>query len=148
MGGDLTGMFAEWNIRCDVEAAAKVFASGINIRLGDFQITSKCVFTKMQWEKARSLSGNSALLTSMLEKWETDRPNVTPTMFDGLVASFLTEEFCTFQRYKIKVETGGDNRGCISLAASNSAVPGIFAADSVNVDGFMDYLFDKIVSLS
>ncbi|MDR1094386.1 MAG: nucleoside hydrolase [Clostridiales bacterium] len=122
MGGCYAQEFAEWNIRCDPEAARIVFASGVKIRAVGLEHTRNCVLSPSETARIASLPGETfRLLSRMLAKYAADfRGERAPCMHDPLAVSVLTADFCRFQPLAVTVGTEGAERG-LTLPAPGAA---------------------------
>lgn len=145
MGGQANGDFAEWNFRCDPEAAKTVFDSGIPIKMIGINVTKHCSLGKSEIEEIFGWqSAGGKLLAKMLAKWLRDNRNEKlPVMHDPLATAELTESFC---RYKVKsasVSLTGETRAMI-CEGSNP----VEMATEVDREKFIGYFFNRLRGLA
>jgi len=120
--------FAEWNIKCDPEAARLVVASGIPIDFTTWHIGNVASFTDA--DLARLGGGTSPLvrnLVAAIAEWRKGWGRY-PSLFDPLaVATMIRPELCTWKRGTVAVELQGDaTYGFTTFAedAKDAAKPG------------------------
>ena len=141
MGGQAKGDYAEWNFRCDPEAAKIVFDSGVPIKTVGINVTKFCHLDQQEIEWAtREQTPVGALTGDMLMKWLSDnRHEKPPVMHDGLAISELTENFCTYETRCVSVSTEEGKRGMI-CAGKNP----VDLAITVDSKKYIGYLFGRL----
>ena len=141
MGGQAKGDYAEWNFRCDPEAAKAVFDSGVPIKTVGINVTKYCILAQEEIAWAtHEHSPVGALTGAMLEKWLADnRYEKPPVMHDGLAVSELTEAFCTYETRCVSVSTEEGKRGMICEGTNP-----VELAITVDSKKYIGYLFDRL----
>jgi purine nucleosidase/pyrimidine-specific ribonucleoside hydrolase len=116
MAAEFRRPMAEWNIRCDPEAAAIVFNSGIPIDLIPWHIGDVVQFT---WDDIHRLAAGKHpvcdRLSQAIHAWQTQHnpeanPAVTPMprLYDPMaVATLIKPDLCTWKTGTIQVELSG-----------------------------------------
>lgn len=112
MGGRFDEERAEWNIKCDPEAAAIVLASEQKIRLVPLDVTLQCVFTQEQVERLHDGCVGNKRLSKMIDVWLTNSRNRSlPILHDPLALAGVFSDFCDFTSKKVRVALEGNERG-------------------------------------
>jgi purine nucleosidase/pyrimidine-specific ribonucleoside hydrolase len=119
MGGRFLAQGAEWNIKCDPEAADIVFRSGIPILAVGLDVTLKCRMGEPDVARIRDAGrAETALLARMIEAWQGGQKNRFPTLHDPLaVAAVYRPELMTWQKKVVKVETAGIHTRAFTVIA-------------------------------
>lgn len=142
MGGCFGSAFAEWNVRCDAEAAAKVLKSGVGTTMIGIDVTKYTFLTAEQEARLVSVGGPAFVLAArMLKKMHADIPSRITTLHDVLAIAELTNSFCRYEERRAGVLLEGGARGRIAETPDGAAIK---AAVGVDRDAFMKYFFDKI----
>lgn len=141
MGGQANGDYAEWNFRCDPEAAQITFASDIPIRMVGINVTKYCKLTEREIALAAGdKSAAGKMLNKMLQKWlKENRYRKEPVMHDGLAVAELTESFCEYVTRPVGVSTEEGKRGMLCAGGNPAQI-----AVSVQAEKFIGYLFDRL----
>jgi purine nucleosidase len=107
MGGFWKGEYAEWNIKCDPEAAAMVFNSGIAIDMVGLDVTLKCQLSPENIERVRHAH---PLLGELMSCWthETGSPI---TLHDPLALLSLVSDAVRFEDKRVEVGLCAQERG-------------------------------------
>ncbi len=100
---------AEWNVKCDVEAAQKFMNSGVPIILAGLDVTAPVKFTA---ERRLMLHMRHSPLTDAISGlyslWAGNNPDATPTLFDPVaVAMAITDDFVTTRAAHVRVTDEG-----------------------------------------
>ena len=128
MGGSFTGEKAEWNIRCDPEAAAFVLSAGVPMAFIGIDVTAYTYLEETDIRAVTSGSGREfGILGKMLLKWMNTHPGQRPTMHDALTIAEVTEKFCTYGRRRIEIPLTGDERARTRFTDSPSATEAAYA---------------------
>ena len=119
MGGQTDKAFPEWNIQCDPEAAAIVFASGAPITMVGLDVTNRCTFTMEDIAAIKAADNPRARhLSRMLDDF-LDRFGFMPVLHDPLAMSVLLwDDLLTFEDKLIRVETAGAFTRGVTVDAS------------------------------
>jgi purine nucleosidase len=98
----------EWNILCDVEAAKKVFTSGVPLYVMPLDSTQ---IKLQELERARIFSMGSALtdaLAVLYHQWSFGTKQETPTMFDPVAMAYaIRPELCPTTPMRLRVDAEG-----------------------------------------
>ncbi len=142
MGGRFFDEIAEWNIKCDPEAANNVFRSGAVIRLVPLDVTLQCVLNEEQLTQLASIqeSGNQRLF-KMIEIWMKNGKGKKPILHDPLALACVTKEYCRFMSKKVRIGLNNKERGRTIVDSIGSD---ILVADEVKNIEFTQYMCDKI----
>jgi purine nucleosidase len=101
----------EWNILCDVQAARKVFASGVPLYVMPLDSTQ---IKLEELERARLFSRGTALtdaLTVLYHEWAYETRQVTPTLFDAVAMGYaIRPELCPMKKIRLSVEEDGSTK--------------------------------------
>lgn len=141
MGGQANGDYAEWNFRCDAEAAKLVFESGMPIKMIGINVTKYCKFTEREIAVVNaSESECGKLLSQMLKQWIADNNREkSPVMHDGLAVAELTENFCVYETRNATVSTRGPDLGKVV----SGGYP-VEMAKEVKNGEFIDFLMSRL----
>jgi purine nucleosidase len=130
MGGSLTSPSpAEFNIRCDPEAAAIVFGAPWPVRLHGLEITRQCLFTPQDFAALDGANPAIALLKAQAAQWI---PIVEAqgwetggcSLHDAVAASALFhDDFFTYQSgHSVQVTlNSGPSRGITNIASQDKS---------------------------
>lgn len=142
MGGRFDMERAEWNIKCDPEAAATVLSSEQKIRLVPLDVTLQCVFSKEQVDKLHEGCVGNQRLSKMIDVWLTNSKNRTmPILHDPLALASVFSDFCTFTPKKVRVALEGNERGWTVFDDSGKE---ILVSLQVKAKEFTDFVCDSL----
>ena len=142
MGGRFDMERAEWNIKCDPEAAAIVLSSQQKIRLVPLDVTLQCVFSKEQVERLGGGCVGNKRLSKMIDVWLTNSRNRTmPILHDPLALASVFSDFCTFTPKKVRVVLDGNER---AWTVFDDAGKEILVALSVKAAEFTNFVCDSL----
>lgn len=142
MGGRFDEDRAEWNIKCDPEAAAIVLASEQKIRLVPLDVTLKCVFSKEQVERLHDGCVGNKRLSKMIDVWLTNSRNRTmPILHDPLALASVFSDFCDFTPKKVRVALEGNERGRTIFDEEGKE---ILVSLTVKAKDFTDFVCDSL----
>jgi purine nucleosidase len=101
----------EWNILCDVEAARKVFASGVPLYVMPLDSTQ----VKLEeLERARLFSRGTPMTDSLAvlyHQWAYETRQVTPTLFDVIAMGYaIRPELCPMKKMRLSVAEDGSTK--------------------------------------
>lgn len=129
----------EWNILCDVEAAKKVFASGVPLYVMPLDSTQ---IKLQELERARIFSNGSALtdaLTVLYHQWSYGTKQETPTLFDAVAVGYaIRPELCPTKAMRLRVLEDGSTK--VEAGEANAQV--CLKSDS---DAFLEFYLGRVV---
>ncbi len=101
--------FAEWNIRCDPEAAALVYASGIPVVTTTWEMGDIAKFDDGHLARLRAGTAPMAkLLSRTVDAW-CKQHNAKPALYDPFaVATIMQPDIAGWRRGTIAIETRGE----------------------------------------
>jgi len=101
------GPMAEYNIKCDVAAAQKLFASGVPI----FMMPLDSTQLKHDEVKRDVLFHKNTVLTGELAELTKEWGQTTPTLFDAMAVAYVIEpKLCPVTKLRIEVDKDGFTR--------------------------------------
>ena len=146
MGGYLSYPMAEYNIKCDPEAAYIVFNSHPRITMIGLDVTLKCAMYDDMLEKLTSSSDPRLRFLSKLYKYWCESSHMqVPIMHDPLavVVSFRRDLVSLFP-YSVKVELFGRHTRGLTIPIQN-ANQEVEVALEVKVDDFMELYTRRVL---
>ena len=144
MGGSVMNDFAEWNVRCDSEAAAEVFASNVPIRMVGVDVTFGCVLNGDNLKRIQhSPRAGAEVLCAMTRRYVGAYSGKRSLfMHAPLTAGVLFGAFVKFRKMKLRVGTQGCERGkTLPCEAGRECL----VAESAAYDAFLNFMTDAIV---
>ncbi len=106
MGGCWREPRAEWNIKCDPEAAAMVFRAGADINMVGIDVTVQCVLDDAQVQQFRDSSREHArFLGRLIDLWSHP-----VTLHDPLTVLTIFTDLVKFEPKRIEIGLSGDER--------------------------------------
>lgn len=143
MGGELAAKQAEWNLRLDAFAAAKVLSANVPITLVPLEATRSCVIDETAMRELDGItSPGMAALRPLMTAWkENFGKNLKCTMHDPLAVSLLTENFCDKQTRRLRVKTDGEKPGLLEETAAGAEIT---CAANTDAKAFMRYFIDRL----
>ena len=136
---------AEWNMRCDPEAAALVFNAPVPRLLAvGLDVTEQCVLpSKEIREKFAEAGGPLNSVLQMAEVWFRETPQIT--FHDPLAATLIFEPgLCRTERQRVRVDTSGTRTaGQTFFEASAEHKPHEIAV-SVDAPAFFGHYFGVV----
>jgi len=128
----------EWNILCDVEAAKKVFASGVPLFVMPLDSTQ---IKLQELERARLFSRGTPLtdaLAMLYHQWAYGTKQETPTMFDAVAVGYaIRPELCPMKKMRLAVEEDGSTK--VVEGEANADV--CLVSDS---DRFLEFYMERV----
>jgi len=129
----------EWNILCDVDAARKVFTSGVPLFVMPLDSTQ---IKLQELERARLFAHGSGLtdaLTVLYHEWAFGTRQETPTMFDAVAVGYaIRPELCPMKAMRLRIEDDGSTK--VEEGAANAQV--CLKSDS---DAFLEFYMGRVV---
>jgi inosine-uridine nucleoside N-ribohydrolase len=145
---------AEFNIWCDPEAAARVFASGIEVTMVGLDVTHKALFTAAHRELLTGRVGR--MVTELLGFYNTFHTNVYG--FDGspihdavAVAQVVRPGIVETAHRNVEIDVESElcrGRTVVDLWRRTDREPNCLVGVDVDSDGFLELLVERINSLS
>ena len=144
--------FAEWNIKCDVEAAALVFTSGIPIEVITWDIGNTAQFNT---DHLKRFSGSknplSKILYASIEAWQNHHQNPAnppmPSLYDPMaVATLIQPELMSWKTGVVQVETQGQSTYGVTTFTEKKDGPHKVAWD-VQRDKALGFYLDRVLAL-
>ncbi|MDF2439658.1 MAG: hypothetical protein JWN98_642, partial [Abditibacteriota bacterium] len=137
MGGFWKGDHAEWNIKCDPEAAAIVFNSGAQIDMVGLDVTLRCRLSPAHIEQfAARGTARATLLHQLIALWEGEHV----TLHDPLAVLTLFSDVVTWEERRIEVALCGPDRGKTLIVEGE---PNCRIAVDVDVDAALDLFMQR-----
>ena len=149
MGGVVSRQQAEWNIRCDPEAARVCFDSGIPTTLVGLDVTLQC---QLALDDVQAIADSSlpttALLSAMIRAWQDtgdgQRKRGAPILHDPLaVAVAFRPDLVSTQTRRIRVETRGEFTRGYTIAQDGG--PAAAVCTAVDAEAFVGLFMDRIL---
>jgi purine nucleosidase/pyrimidine-specific ribonucleoside hydrolase len=113
MAAEFHRAMAEWNIKCDPEAAHVVFSSGIPMDVIPFNIGKLAMFIESETlQLAASDRPMAKYLSAAIEAWRKSwkQPQVQASLFDPMaVACIVKPELFEWKQGTVKVELRGES---------------------------------------
>jgi inosine-uridine nucleoside N-ribohydrolase len=144
---------AEFNIWCDPEAAARVFASGIDVTMIGLDVTHKALFTQAHIGRLAGRVGE--MVTELLRFYDTFHRNVYG--FDGspihdamAVAHVLRPGLVETLERNVEIDVESElcrGRTVVDLWLRTEREPNAHVGVEVDADGFLELLIERINSL-
>ena len=129
----------EWNILCDVQAARKVFASGVPLYVMPLDSTQ---IKLQELERARLFANGSGLtdaLAVLYHQWAYGTKQETPTMFDPVAVGYaIRPELCPTKAMRLRIEDDGSTK--VEEGAANAQV--CLKSDS---DAFLEFYMGRVM---
>jgi len=151
MAGEFRQPMAEWNIKCDPEAAHIVFSSGIPIDVIPWKVGMQATFGQDHLDRLNASSRPLAKrLAAAVSAWQSAHSSIgektkpMPHLFDPMtIASFIHPELCTWKRGTIRVELQGqETYGYTTFHEDPSGLHRV--AWDVQRDEALGFWFDRI----
>jgi inosine-uridine nucleoside N-ribohydrolase len=145
---------AEFNIWADPEAAARVFASGIDVTMVGIDVTHKALFTPAHQQRLQGRVGQ--LVNALLgfygafhrRQYGWDGSPIHDAVAVAHVAR--PELLDTFER-GVRVDTGPElsrGRTYVDVLSRTDWEPNAHVAVGIDADGFLDFLVERLNSLA
>ena len=149
MGGCVGQMRAEWNIRCDPEAAHVVFGAGAPITMVGLDVTEKCRMNAAQVQAIGSVDRPiNRLCFELIQLWSKDSGRTHPVLHDPLaVAMAFDPTFCDTRPGAIHVETRSDRlNGATVPIRSDGCEANAEVCVDVDSERFLGYFVNTLTT--
>ena len=144
MGGSFAREKAEWNIRCDPEAADIVLHGGVPVRFVGVDVTAYTYLDEDAVNELTSAKGNEfVMLGTMLKKWMDTHPGRRPTMHDALTVAEVNGGYCEYKDSGIVIPLEGLYRAYTCRTESADA-PVVSYAVNFDRAAFMDFFMETL----
>lgn len=101
----------EYNIKCDIPSAKKLFTSGVPIYVMPLDSTQLKLDEVKRSVLFSAGTASTDALTLLYEQWNKSTGNPTPTLFDAMaVAAYLEPDLCPTKPLRIEVDDQGYTR--------------------------------------
>ncbi len=149
MAAEVKSAFAEWNIRCDPEAASIVFQSGIPIDVTTWEMGHIASFDNSHIERLKASKRPMGIhLMETIEYWrkQSGQHNM-PSLFDPLaIATMVHPQLIQWKQGHISVELQGSTT--YGFTTFNEDAKGKHrVAWSVDRDSALNFYIDRVLSL-
>jgi inosine-uridine nucleoside N-ribohydrolase len=145
---------AEFNIWCDPEAAARVFASGIDVTMVGLDVTHKALFTSAHIGRLAGRVGE--MVTELLRFY--DRFHREVYGFDGspihdavAVAHVLRSDLVETKHLNVEIDIESElcrGRTVVDLWRRTDREPNAHVGVDIDAEGFLELLIERINSLA
>jgi inosine-uridine nucleoside N-ribohydrolase len=137
--GKTRGPEPEWNILCDIQAAQKVFSSGVPLYVMPLDSTQIKLQELERAEIFRSGTALSDALLVLYSQWSRGAAQ-TPTLFDAVAVAYaMHPELCPAQPMRLRVDEQGYTR--VEAGAPNAQV--CLRSSS---DQFLEFFMPRILA--
>ena len=146
---------AEFNIWADPEAAAAVFASGIDITMVGLDVTHEAIVGPERTARLRALGGIGQVVAELIDFYSGYHRTTYgwdgPPVHDALaVAAVIRPELLETAHRHVAIETESElsrGRTVVDLYSRTDEAPNAHVAVGVEADAFLDLLEERIASL-
>ena len=157
MGGAIaegnTTPAAEFNIWCDPEAAARVFASGLDVTMIGLDVTHKALFTQAHVHRLAGRAGE--MVAELLRFYGNFHRRVygfegSPIHDAVAVAHVLHPGLVETLERNVEIDTESElcrGRTVVDLWRRTTREPNAHVGVEINSDGFLDLLVERLNSL-
>jgi purine nucleosidase len=137
--GKTHGPEPEWNILCDIQAAQKVFSSGVPLYVMPLDSTQ---IKLQELERAEIFKSGTALSDALLvlySQWSHGAAQ-TPTLFDAVAVAYaMHPELCPTQPMRLRVDEQGYTR-------VEAGAPNVQVCLRSNSDQFLEFFMPRILA--
>jgi purine nucleosidase len=137
--GKTHGPDSEWNILCDIQAAQKVFSSGVPLYVMPLDSTQ---IKLQELERAEIFKAGTPLTNALLvlyTQWARGAAQ-TPTLFDAVAVTYaMHPELCPTQPMRLRVDDQGYTR-------VEAGPPNVQVCLRSNSDQFLEFFMPRIVA--
>jgi purine nucleosidase len=148
MAGEFRAPFAEWNIRCDPEAAHLVFSSGIPMDIIPWTIGDQVTYNQSDLGRLTACKRPLAQrLLAAVHNWRDSHgsgPKPMPHLFDPMtIATMIHPDLCTWKQGWVKVELSGQDTYGYTTFKEDPKGPHRVAWDA-DRDRSLAFWFDRV----
>jgi inosine-uridine nucleoside N-ribohydrolase len=146
---------AEFNIWADPEAAARVFASGLDVTMVGLDVTHKALLTGAHAEQLRGAGRAGRFVAELLDFYGVFHREVYG--FDGspvhdavALAYVIRPELLELERLNVRVDCESSlcrGRTVVDVWRRTGLEPNARVAVAIQSDGFLDLLLDRLARL-
>jgi inosine-uridine nucleoside N-ribohydrolase len=146
---------AEFNVWADPEAAARVFASGIDVTMVGLDVTHKALVTRAHAERLRASGRVGAVVADLLAFY--DRFHREVYGFDGspihdavALAYAFRPDLLETKELNVEIDTESElcrGRTVVDVWRRSGREPNAHVAVGIDADGFVELLLERIASL-
>jgi purine nucleosidase len=137
--GKTHGPDPEWNILCDIQAAQKVFTSGVPLHVMPLDSTQ---IKLQELERAAIFKSGTAMTDALLvlyTQWSGGTPK-TPTLFDAVAVAYaMHPELCPTQPMRLRVDEQGYTR-------IETGPPNVQVCLHSSSDQFLEFFMPRILA--
>ena len=145
---------AEFNIWCDPEAAARVFASGIDVTMVGLDVTHKALFTSAHADRLTGRVGE--MVSELLEFYGRFHREIygwdgSPIHDAVAVAYVIRPDLLETKKLNVEIDVESElcrGRTVIDVWRRTEREPNANVAVAIDADGFLELLIDRLNSLS
>lgn len=132
---------AEWNICSDVQAAGKVFGSGVDITMVGLDATWNMELPKENIDElTRFSSPLNGALKRLLPQWKTFYPERRLILYDPFTVGVLIDEsLAQWEEVCLEVDDGG-------LTLKKEDIPNVRAAMGADKERFLELFVSRLLS--
>jgi inosine-uridine nucleoside N-ribohydrolase len=125
----------EWNIKSDIKAAQRVFASGVPLVVAPLDATVGLTLGAKERQRIfDDWTGSRKQLQALYQLWDKR----TPTLFDPVAAALCFEEkFCKLEAQRLEVDDQGFTR--VAKGKANARV-----ATAIRREEFLKWFVDRV----
>ena len=146
---------AEFNVWVDPEAAARVFASGLDVTMIGLDVTHRALLTPAHAERLRAAGRVGTMVAELRDFYQRFHSRVydfpgTPVHDAMAVAHVIRGDLVETRRRWVGVECGSElcrGRTVVDLWSVTGREPNAWVGVDVDGDGFLELLVSRIASL-
>ena len=146
---------AEFNIWADPEAAARVFAGGVDVTMVGLDVTHRALMTPEHAETLRATGRVGAVVAELWAFYHQFHVRVydfpgTPIHDALAVAHVIRDDLLRTERRNVEIDCASElcrGRTVVDLLRKTGRPPNAHVATDVDADGFLDLLLERIASL-
>jgi purine nucleosidase len=150
MSAEFKRGFSEWNIKCDPEAAALVYNSGVPMSVTTWDIGNTVKFGQAELDRlATGKGGVAQYLTRAIRTWQAAHDHTPmPSLFDPMaVATLVKPELCTWLTGTVAVELQGQHTYGFTYLHTNPNGKHRVAWDA-DRDASFEYYLSRVLALT